>query len=203
MALNEAEFGAVCAAVERRLGVALSDGTIGGGMVGQYAAWREAIRQGGVTRVGKISARPAVVSLGVNLLSGTTSADKDYRIPADETLVVTDVRGRLGFNAWESEPVAVGNINPFADDRFWIKASNCQVALKSNDTGIKIFAEQDLVLADILREPLQFPLPGIVFKPAETIRMTATLQSTNTNAVGASSSYGIVLGGWFLSILGG
>lgn len=197
---NEAEFGAACAAVERRLGVAFSDGSVGGNL-GQYAAWREALRSAGVKLRGNIKVRPAVVSLGVNLLSGTTSKDKDYRVPADEVLAVTDVRGRLGFNAWESEPVAVGNMNPFADDRFWIKAGNCQLALKSQDTGISIFAETDLVLADVLREPLQFDQPGLVFKPAETLRMTATLQSTNTNVIGASSSYGLTLGGWFISVI--
>lgn len=169
--------------------------------IGAY--WREVRRIADAYVSGQgTKVRPYVLSLMVALSTATTSASDDDVIPTGFDFDVREVRGFLGFTNWASEPATVGNMNPLAADRVVIKARNCRIKLELKDTEIPFTKNEDLYLADILEKPLVFGdngVPRFVIPAGETPKMTATLQDTNTNVVGQSTRYGVILVGALIS----
>lgn len=171
-----------------------------------HGLYIEALRQAGIKKQGRLFVRPAIVTLEGVLTSATASATDEFRVPADEVLLVRELRGHFAFDNVDGEALALGNFNAMTPEQYVIaKARNCTLLLERTDRALKITQEASLVLGDILSasggQPIRFDegSPGWIVPPSETIKLTAAL--IDTVATGQSSRYGVVMTGSLLSIV--
>lgn len=143
--------------------------------------------------------RGAAIQLSASLANATPGTNT-YKVPGDQDLVITSVRGFLRFPTLNSEPTSIlGYLNIDPSERFLVKAQNCLVSLLNVDRSLEMFEGGATPLASMMPPwgtPLDFPLdmPNIV--PAGmNLRATFTLQDTTSAVVGNSTVYGLLLVG--------
>lgn len=174
-----------------------------------HAKWLEALRQAGIEPIPgrRIGVRPVIqqlaVSLGVGV--GLVSSDvKSWSVPAQELLIVEEIRGLFAFEDVLNEPVTLGNLTPLTPQGVaFIKAGNCKVNLVRGDTQIAITTPEDVNLATLVPELGGKPLPVAEGAPSYIIpggqMITARLAMTNVDAsLGKKCRYGLVLVGTLL-----
>ena len=182
-------------ALASAMGLGGGNAYAGGGAVLAYAnEIREALRADGLLR-------GAVITIADNITTTTAGStfDKTYKVPSDEILAITAIRGDLLINDFSGETLSVATLgNPTVSGRLLMKAMNCRLNLVVDDDNRKLFEGQALGLAGILTHvgghPIEKNPPDIVLD-GETLKLTATLQDTTADVVGASTRYGIVIVG--------
>lgn len=177
-----------------------------GPVANAHGLYIEALRQAGIKKQGRLFVRPALITLEGVLTSAIASATDEYRVPADEVLLVREMRGHFAFDNVDGEALALGNFNAMTPEQYVVaKARNCTLLIERADRGVKVTQEASLVLGDILTAvggaPIRFDegSPGWIIPPAETLKLTAAL--IDTAAPGQSSRYGVVMTGSLLSIV--
>lgn len=153
--------------------------------------------------------RPAIVTLSAAITTSTASQtnNDDFRVSTNEDFVVYEVRGLLHVNSWIAETLSIVGIgNPTTLDRAYMKASQCLINIKNKDTRVDITEHANIPLSSIMVEfggsPLRFggeTRPAWIIPHNTTVQMTATLQSSDTTLIGASTNYGVMISGVYLS----
>lgn len=174
-----------------------------------HARWLEALRQAGIEPIPgrRIGVRPVIqqlaVSLGVG--AGLVSDDqKSWSVPAQELLIVEEIRGLFAFEDALNEPLTLGNLTPLGPkDVAYMKAANCKANLVRGDTQIAITTPEDVNLATMVPELGGKPLYVASEAPSYIIpggqQITARLALSNLDAsLGKKCRYGLVLVGTLL-----
>lgn len=174
-----------------------------------HARWLEALRQAGIDPIPgrRIGVRPLIQQIAVSLgVGGTLVSDdaKSWSVPAQELLIVEEIRGLFAFEDVTNEPVTVGNLTPLTPQGLaFIKANNCRVNLIRGDTQIPITTPEDVALATMVPELGGKPLYVAGSAPSYIIpggqQITARLSLSNLDAsLGKKCRYGLVLVGTLL-----
>lgn len=152
---------------------------------------------------GRRTKRKIAIPLIATIDSDTTNSEgtDTWTALSDEVAFWEEVRGTLRVNDWSGESLAMSAIgNPGVRDRLLVKASNCRIKLEDVDDSLPLVQtgtnEATIALADILPAIGGKPLPYLVpelFPPGHKIKMTATLQDTASDIIGAETEYGVVL----------
>lgn len=171
--------------------------------------------------------RPAVFTISKAITGAGTasSGSESFRVAQNEDFLVTEIRGFVVLNDLPSEPSLVQgassqlgheNTNGAAAatpnwalspwDRAFMKAQNCRLVLQNKDTKVPYTENEGVNLASICPDlggkPLVFgpeDVPGFILPHNTTFEAQFTLQSANLIFNTASTSYGIMVSGLYLS----
>ena len=152
-----------------------------------------------------LSLSPAAVrGVGVTLsaaLTNTSPGTVNYRVPADQELVVFSIQGFLRFATLNSESTAILtwlNLDP--SERWFVKTQNCLVALKNVDRSLEVFEGDGSVPLSAITPPVGTPMffhpvAPCIFNAGHQLRATFTLQDSTSAIVSGSTTYGLLLTG--------
>lgn len=151
--------------------------------------------------------RPAIITLSEAIGASGAGTD-EYRVSANEDFVVQSVRGFVALQDMPSEPAVDAelgtNITPI--DRIRMKANNCFVQMFNKDTKVDIFENNQIPLGAICPEAGGLPMvfnpdlvPGYIIPHNVTMQARFSLQSTNAIFTTATTTYGIMLCGLYMS----
>jgi hypothetical protein len=158
--------------------------------------------------------RDDVVTLRVQLSSGTLFGSDTFQIPSGRNFLIREIRGHFAFQQPSSEVAGAGTTMATSfnlRDRMIAKALQARIALVNQDRSDLKVIESDigqnntLCLASILQAaggaPIVFgeELPLLV--PAvDTLRLDVTLRDATT--AGVATEYGVTLIGSMVAITG-
>jgi hypothetical protein len=137
------------------------------------------------------------VLLQKRLGTTVTSGSDEYRVPADQDLVIFQIH-----SSWRSSNLA-GEvaINPVFTSMDYdtlerVRKSNCVVALQNKDRNLAVFDNRAVPLSSLHDTPMYFPANAPLLVPAtHTLKADFSLQDTTAAVVGQNADYGIVLTG--------
>ena len=162
--------------------------------------------------------RPAsiVVSKAITGAGTAMSGSESFRIAQNEDFLVKEIRGFVQLNDLPSEPAVdtelghenatgpVISLSPM--ERMFMKAQNTRLVLTNKDSKVPYIENEGIALSSIVPEvggrPLVYgpdDVPAFVLPHNTTIEAQFTLQSANAIFNTASTSYGVVLTGVYLS----
>lgn len=162
--------------------------------------------------------RPAsiVISKAITGAGTALSGSESFRIAQNEDFLVKEIRGFVQLNDLPSEPAVdtelghenatgpVISLSPM--ERMFMKAQNTRLVLTNKDSKVPYIENEGIALSSIVPEvggrPLVFgpdDVPAFVLPHNTTIEAQFTLQSANAIFNTASTSYGVVLTGVYLS----
>lgn len=131
-------------------------------------------------------------------LSGTaTSGSDEYRVPADQDLVVFQIHSSWRSSALATEPVLNANITSLTYDGLEkARLGNAVVSLQNKDRNLAIFDNRSIRMSAIRDTPMYFPANAPLLVPAtHTLKADFSLQDTTAAVVGNAADYGLVLTG--------
>lgn len=157
--------------------------------------------------------RPAMITLSTEIDGAGTAASgsNDFRVAQNEDFLVQSIRGFVALNALATEPGGGAFANPLTttltpSEIIKAKANNCRFTLLNKDTKVPITENNNPVLSSICPEAggdvMIFQpnvVPGFIIPHNMTIQAQFTLQSANLVFNTASTTYGIILAGLYLS----
>lgn len=136
------------------------------------------------------------ILLEKRLSTTTTSGSDEYRVPADQDLVVFQIHPSFHSSALATEPALNPNVSLDYAGLEKARLSNCVVALQNKDRSLAIFDNRSLKLSSLRDTPLYFPANAPLLVPAtHTLKADFSLQDTTPAVVGNPADYGIVLTG--------
>lgn len=162
--------------------------------------------------------RPAsiVISKAITGAGTALSGSESFRIAQNEDFLVKEIRGFVQLNDLSSEPAVdtelghenatgpVISLSPM--ERMFMKAQNTRLVLTNKDSKVPYIENEGIALSSIVPEvggrPLVYgpdDVPAFVLPHNTTIEAQFTLQSANAIFNTASTSYGVVLTGVYLS----
>lgn len=162
--------------------------------------------------------RPAsiVISKAITGAGTASYGAESFRIAQNEDFLVKEIRGFVQLNDLPSEPAvdtelghenATGPVISLApSERMLAKAQNVRLVLTNKDSKVPFMENDGIVLSSIVPEVGGRPLiygpedvPTFVLPHNTTVEAQFTLQSANAIFNTASTSYGVVLTGVYLS----
>lgn len=141
--------------------------------------------------------RGVAILLQKRLGTGTTSGSDEYRVPADQDLVVFQMHSSWRSVALAAE-VAINAIFTAMDYSTLERArkANALVSLQNKDRNLAIFDNRAVPLSAMHDTPMYFPANAPLLVPAtHTLKADFSLQDTTAAVVGQDADYGIVLTG--------
>lgn len=141
--------------------------------------------------------RGVSVLLEKRLSTGTTSGSDQYRVPADQDLVVYQIHSTWRSSALATEVAVNAVFTAFSmDDMERVRLSNCVVALQNKDRNLAVFENRAMRMNAMRDTPLYYPAEAPLLVPAtHTLQADFSLQDTTAAVVGNAADYSLVLTG--------
>jgi len=180
------------------------------GVGAAHARWLEAMRQAGIEPVAgrKLGVRPLIQQLAVSLGAPAPLVSSDsvsWSVPAQELLVIEEIRGLFFFEDAANEPAVIGTmVTTVAKELAYLKANNCKVNVVRGDTQIAITTPADVALSTMVPELggqsllMAREAPNYIIPGGQQITVRATLSDATAATYGFKARYGIVLIGTLL-----
>lgn len=157
--------------------------------------------------------RPAAITLSAAITGAGTAiaGNDDFRVSQQEDFLVQSIRGFVVNNALQLEPGGAAFANPLSTTMtphqvLLAKANNCLLTLQNKDTKVPVTENESFPLSSIMPEvggqPMRFgpdSVPGFIIPHNMTIQAIFALQSANLFFNTASTTYGIILSGLYVS----
>ncbi len=185
--------------------------SVGEGISGFYREAKRYVRSFDEQR--GLRYRPAAITLSAAITGAgvAVSGNDDFRVAQNEDFLCYGIQGFVVNNALQSDIGGAAFTNPLSttltpSQVIVAKANNCLLTLQNKDTKVPITENESFPLSSICPEangsPLRFgpdSVPGFIIPHNMTIQALFALQSANAFFNTASTTYGVILSGLYMS----
>lgn len=149
-------------------------------------------------RLSPAQLRGVGILLEKRLGAGTLVGSDEYRVPADQDLVVFQMSPSFRSTSWATEAAlnaaVFTSMNPEQMER--VRLNNVTVALTNKDRNLSVFDARAIKLGSLRDTPMYFPANAPLLVPAtHTLKADFAVQDATAAVVGNDADYGLLLTG--------